>query len=299
MVSPRLLALPVAAILSAAAVACGFSPAPVQRSRRSATNAGPARKVSADATTPRRASDRSAAGRRWVTRRPAWLGERVLPRRPDGFGEIRPTPGILRRRRLPTIDVLPPPRSARFSATIRPVPRPVVERSTWRPNCPVSIDELSYVTMSFWGFDHETHTGEMLVNASVAQEIVGVFKRLFESRFPIEEMRVVTREEQHAPPTGDTNNTSSFVCRPVTLGSTWSEHSYGLAVDVNPFQNPYARGDLVAPERALAYVSRTWRRPGMVFEGDVATKAFAAIGWGWGGRWSSLRDWMHFSQSGH
>ena len=299
MVSTRLPALAFAAILWATTVACGSAGAPVQRSRASATNAEPAHKVPADPTNPLRASHRSVSVRRWVTRRPAWLGERVLPRRPDGFGEVRPTPRILRRRRLPTVDVLPPPKSARFSATIGPVPRPVVERSTWRPKCPVSLDQLSYVTMSFWGFDHQPHTGEMLVNASVAAEIVGVFRSLYESRFPIEKMRVVTREEQHAPPTGDTNNTSSFVCRPVTLGSTWSEHSYGLAVDVNPFQNPYARGDLVAPERALAYVNRAWRRPGMIFEGDVATKAFAAIGWEWGGRWTSLKDWMHFSQSGH
>jgi hypothetical protein len=36
----------------------------------------------------------------------------------------------------------------------------------------------------------------------------------------------------------------------------------------------------------------------MIFEGDVATQGFAEIGWGWGGHWSSLKDWMHFSLSG-
>jgi hypothetical protein len=234
-----------------------------------------------------------------VTLRPAWLGKRVLPKRPDGFGEVRPTPKILRNRRLPTVDLLPAPTTKTFRATITHVPNEVVKRSTYRQKCPVSLDQLSYIQMTFWGFDHLPHTGEMIVNATVADDIVGVFKQLYEAHFPIEEMRVVRREEVNEPPTGDTNVTSSFECRQVTLGTTWSQHSYGLAIDINPFHNPYARGDIVAPERASAYVDRSWVRPGMVIEGDVVTQAFDALGWGWGGRWNSLRDWMHFSQNGH
>lgn len=180
-----------------------------------------------------------------------------------------------------------------------PVPPDVVERSTWRPRCPVSLDELVYIKMTFWGFDHESHTGEMITNAAVGPDIVRIFKAMYKARFPIEEMRVVRRDEVNAPPTGDTNDTSSFECRQVTLGSTWSEHSYGLAIDINPFHNPYWRGDIVAPELATAYTDRSWQRPGMVLDGDVVTEAFAAIGWGWGGHWSSLKDWMHFSESGH
>jgi hypothetical protein len=161
------------------------------------------------------------------------------------------------------------------------------------------LDQLVYIKMTFWGFDHQTHIGELITNASVADQLVGVFRKLYKARFPIEEMRVVRRDEVHAPPTGDTNDTSSFECRQVTLGSTWSQHSYGLAVDVNPFHNPYLRGDIVAPELATSYTDRTWKRPGMIMDGDVVTQAFADIGWGWGGQWSSLRDWMHFSQNGH
>ncbi len=166
----------------------------------------------------------------------------------------------------------------------------------------MSLEELSYLTMAFWGFDREVHTGEMIVNASVDEQIVGVFKALFKARFPIEEMRVVTLAEQRAwntRPTGDVNVTSSFECRPATLGSDWSEHAYGLAIDLNPFHNPYLRGHLIVPELASAYTDRAWVRPGMAMEGDAVTQAFDAIGWGWGGRWSSLKDWMHFSQSGH
>ena len=239
---------------------------------------------------------------RWVTHRPKWLGSRVLSQGPSGFGIAKPTPPILRNRRFPTIDFFPRPTKRGFAAITRQVPKGVLNRSTWRAKCPVEPVELAYIKMPYWGFDHRRHTGEMLTNASVADDLIEVFHKLYRARFPIEEMRVVTLREQrewHTKPTGDTNVTSSFECRQATQGSTWSQHAYGFAIDINPFHNPYLNGDLVAPELAGAYLDRSWRRPGMVLEGDVVTRAFDTIGWGWGGRWSSTKDWMHFSQSGH
>jgi len=228
--------------------------------------------------------------------RPAWLGTRVLPRRPDGLGEVQPTPAELVDRRLPPPDLRPAPDV--FEATIEPVPDDVLERSTWTEDCPVALHELRYVTLTFWGFDDQPHLGEMIVHNSVTSDVAEVFGRLYEAHFPIEEMRVVAAHELDAPPTGDGNNTSAFVCRPSTGGSTWSEHAYGLAVDVNPFHNPYHRGDVVIPELASAYLDRDRDLPGMITAGDVVTEAFAAIGWGWGGGWNSSKDWMHFSRSG-
>lgn len=230
--------------------------------------------------------------------RPDWLGTRELPRRGDGFGEVGETPHELLDRRLPPREHLPPPATASFEATVVEPPDEVLERSTWRADCPVGRDELRYVTLSFWGFDGRPHTGELLVNRTAAEDLVGVFEVLYEERFPVEEMRVVTREELDAPPTGDGNVTTAFVCRPSVAGATWSEHAYGLAVDVNPFHNPYVRGDLVLPELAGAYVDREAHRPGMIRPGDVAVEAFADIGWEWGGTWRSSRDWMHFSAGG-
>ena len=238
----------------------------------------------------------------WVTPRPEWLGERVLPLGPNGMGVAKPTPPILRNRRFATIDFLARPKTTKFFAEVGAVPPEVIERSTWRPKCPVTVEQLAYIRMPYWGFDRERHTGEMIVNASEAQDLVGVFRALYRARFPIEEMRVTTLEEQRAwnrAPTGDTNVTSSFECREATGGSDWSEHAYGLALDINPFHNPYLLGDIVGPELAGAYTNREWRRPGMIFEGDVVTRAFDSIGWQWGGRWNSLKDWMHFSLSGH
>lgn len=231
--------------------------------------------------------------------RPAWtVGAHPLPLRPDGFGVVLPTPPELVERMLPTADLLPPPTSGSFESTIRPVPVEVLARSTWKPACPVSPYQLRYLTMSFHGFDDRLHTGEMLVNSDVAETVVAVFERLFAARFPIEEMRVVDAPELDLPPTGDGSNTSAFVCRPARGQTRWSAHAYGLAIDLNPFHNPYLSADLVLPELASAYLTRDRVRPGMVLDGGPAVSAFEAAGWTWGGRWSKPIDWMHFSATG-
>ncbi|HEU5470491.1 MAG TPA: M15 family metallopeptidase [Actinophytocola sp.] len=231
---------------------------------------------------------------------PVWqVGATPLPLRPDGFGQVLPTPQVLTNRSLPTVDRLPPPEGDRWAATVRPVPAEVLARSTWRADCPVAAADLRYLTMSFWGFDGRTHTGEMIVNRRVADDVTGVFATLFRNRFPLEEMRVTARPELDARPTGDGNNTTAFVCRPAVNLTRWSAHAYGLAIDVNPFCNPYIRGDLVLPELASSYVDRGNVRPGMILPGDPTVRAFAAIGWTWGGTWTSPKDLQHFSSTGN
>lgn len=221
-----------------------------------------------------------------------------LRRRPDGFGMVRSTPPALVNRRLTTTDRLPPPTSTSFTSTISPVPPQVLARSSWKPACPVNPSQLRYLTMSFRGFDARAHTGEMLVNADVAQAVVGVFKRLFAAGFPIEEMGITPEAELNLPPTGDGNNTEGFVCRQTRGQTHWSAHAYGLAIDLNPFDNPYVKGDLVVPELASSYLDRDWVRSGMALEGGPAVTAFEAAGWKWGGRWPGPVDFMHFSTNG-
>jgi hypothetical protein len=111
-------------------------------------------------------------------------------------------------------------------------------------------------------------------------------------------MRLVTQQDVDAPPTGDGNGTAAYVCRPTVGATSWSAHAYGLAIDVNPFNNPYRKGDLVLPELASSYLDRSWRRPGMVFPGDAVTRAFEDIGWTWGGTFRTVTDLHHFSATG-
>ncbi|CAA9264512.1 MAG: hypothetical protein AVDCRST_MAG76-2966 [uncultured Acidimicrobiales bacterium] len=234
---------------------------------------------------------------------PAWmLGSTPLPRGPDGKPLVLPTPAALRDRRLPTLDRLPPPApDAPYRSTVARIDDALAARmgTTWQPGCPVPLADLRHLTLSFWGFDGRPHTGELVVNASVAADVQKVFGRLFTARFPLEEMRIVEPTDVAAEPTGDGNTTAAFVCRPVRGStSTPSAHSSGLAVDINPFQNPYKKGQSVLPELASAYLDRAWDRPGMIRKGDVVTRAFSEVGWSWGGTWSSSKDLMHFSSNG-
>jgi hypothetical protein len=93
------------------------------------------------------------------------------------------------------------------------------------------------------------------------------------------------------------DNTSGFNCRPSTGGTEFSQHSYGLAIDVDPVENPYVDGDDVEPVAGRAYTKRP-DLPGVIHAGDLVTSAFSAIGWTWGGSWSSPHDFQHFSQNG-
>ncbi len=282
--------LTIVTLAIAASAGCGSSTAPE-----------PQPTAAAPAITTAPASPTSAAPSTSVVPPPdpEWVvGARELPLRPDGLGAVLPTPEVLTVRDLPTRDVLAPPASGDYEATIDPVPPDVLDRSTWQPACPVTAGELRYLTMSFVGFDGRPHTGEMIVHADVARDVVAVFEQLFAAGFPIEEMRVVAAQELDAPPTGDGNNTTAFVCRPAVGQSRWSAHAYGLAIDVNPFHNPYQRDDLVLPELASSYLDRSWQRPGMVRDGGPVVSAFEGIGWTWGGRWSQPVDLMHFSATG-
>lgn len=172
---------------------------------------------------------------------------------------------------------------------------------SWREGCPVGLDDLREVRLSFWGFDRQVHHGGVLVvHADHAADVVEAFRALFEARFPIERMEPVDAYAADDNRSMAANNTSAFNCRlRAESSTTWSEHAYGRAVDVNPVQNPYVSSSGTAyPPAARAYVDRSDVRPGMLVEGDAAVAAFDAIGWGWGGRWESPVDYQHFSSTG-
>ncbi|MGH3459791.1 M15 family metallopeptidase [Aeromicrobium sp.] len=229
---------------------------------------------------------------------PDWLFTRALPVTDTGFGEVRPTPRELRVRRFNLPDSVPPLPGEGFASRVDQAPAEVIARSTWKPGCPVRRDQLDWVRVTYRGFDGQRHTGELLTHEDVSADLVRVFRDLWKARFPIEEMRITEKRELDLKPTGDGNNIGSFVCRPRRGGTEFSEHARGLAIDINPFQNPYRRGEVVIPELASAYLDRENVRPGMIFEGGPVVTAFDAIGWQWGGRWRNLTDLHHFSRNG-
>lgn len=235
--------------------------------------------------------------------RPDWFGQRMLEVTATGFPAPQETPDIYVDRRLVSPDHLPPPPTDAFVSDVQPLPPDIVEVSTWEEGCPTTLDELRYLTVSYWGFDELHHTGELIVHRDVADDMVWLFEQLHANRFPMEEVALLDDEDvQQFHRHGDDNITAAYQCRATTGSSKWSQHAFGLAIDINPFHNPYlkdtAEGRIVLPAYATAYLDRGRDVPGVINEGGLVVDLFDQIGWEWGGRWNSLKDWQHFSARG-
>ena len=170
--------------------------------------------------------------------------------------------------------------------------------ASWRPGCPVGPGDLRRVVVSHWGYDGVVHEGQMIVATFYAEALLGVFRSLYDERFPIERMEPVAYFGADDNRSMAANNSSAFNCRTVAGTRTWSEHAFGTAIDLNPVQNPYVRGAFVSPPAGRSWSDRTSLVAGMISAGGPVVRAFAAIGWQWGGAWRSAQDYQHFSASG-
>jgi hypothetical protein len=192
-----------------------------------------------------------------------------------------------------------PAPSAAFQATIQAVDEETRARMigvSWKPGCPVPIDDLRIIEMNFIGFDGAVHSGgQLMVHRLVAPEVVEAFRALFENGFPIRRMELIENYGGSDDASMAADNTSAFNCRPVT-GTTdrFSIHSYGQAIDINPVENPYVRGSTVLPPAGVDYLDRTDVRPGMITKNDVVEKAFREQKFFWGGDFNPLKDYQHF-----
>jgi D-alanyl-D-alanine carboxypeptidase len=170
-------------------------------------------------------------------------------------------------------------------------------RHSYRPGCPVGPAQLRRLEVSHWDFAGRRRVGSIVVLAREARDVLSVFRKLYGARFPIRRLRPVDVYKGSDDASMAADNTSGFNCRFVSGTRRWSQHAYGLAIDINPVENPYIDGARVRPPAGRRYLDRSRRRPGMVVAGDVVVRAFVAIGWSWGGRWSTP-DYQHFSATG-
>ncbi len=186
-----------------------------------------------------------------------------------------------------------------FQASVAPVSAHELGRS-WHPGCPVGPASLRRVTVSFVGFDGRAHTGELVVAATVTGDVTTIFRRLYAERFPIRSMRPISVYGGSDDRSAAADNSSAFNCRyAVAAGpKRWSAHAYGEAIDVNDVENPYLLGSRAIPPAGKRYIDRSVVRPGMAVRGGALVRAFASVGWLWGGRWAGSPDWQHFSRSG-
>lgn len=184
-----------------------------------------------------------------------------------------------------------------FAASIEPVSAEQLG-SSWRAGCPVGPEQLRAVEVSHWGFDGAVHEGRVIVDAAHAERVIAALRDVYDARFPIERMEPVDRYGSDDQASMRANNTSAFNCRYVSGSTTWSEHTYGRAIDINPLVNPYVKGSTVDPPEGAAYADRSRDDPGMIHADDAVVRAFQRQGWAWGGYWSSGQDYQHFSASG-
>ncbi|MEM9203129.1 MAG: M15 family metallopeptidase, partial [Actinomycetota bacterium] len=189
------------------------------------------------------------------------------------------------------------PATPSFSSRVRSTSEAELD-SSWRSGCPVPVEDLRWLEVTHWDMNNQVADGVLVLHVDHVDAVISVFERLFDARFPIESMRPITDFAADDDASMRANNSSAFNCRLIDGTNRWSQHAYGGAIDINPLVNPWVRGDVVDPPGGAAYVDRTIDEPGLIRAGDVVTDAFAAIGWGWGGDWSSSLDYQHFSHNG-
>ncbi|MFI4918287.1 MAG: M15 family metallopeptidase [Legionellales bacterium] len=171
---------------------------------------------------------------------------------------------------------------------------------TWHEGCPVPFNELRSITLSYWGFDNKPHLGRLIINQSVATEVVKIFKSLYHQHFPIKQMEPMDLFKGDDDLAVLANNTSSFNCRAVTgQPGVFSQHSYGQAIDINPLINPYVKNNRALTTASDKYVDRHLPFPGKITKDSQIYKVFIQNGWDWGGDWYDVQDYQHFEKRAH
>ncbi len=193
--------------------------------------------------------------------------------------------------------------AATYQASIARITPSLRERmtSSRHAGCPVPWRDLRYLQVSHLGFDGRPHTGELVVAARHAHDVVGVFRKLYDVGWPIRRMRLVDSYRGNDDLSMSADNTSGFNCRRVKGSRKWSDHAFGSAIDINPVENPYITGSSIAPSgsRRFATLDRAEGADvpvGTISADDVVVRAFAAIGWEWGGAWAQP-DYQHFASA--
>ena len=165
---------------------------------------------------------------------------------------------------------------------------------------PVNADQLVYLSLRHVDFEGHECEGELVVHRQWGQEVLDAFIELYEAGFPMNSVKLMDLFDGNDDLSKKSNNTSAFCTRPVEGQSMgFSKHSYGIAIDINPIQNPYIKDGKILPTDGMIYLDRDDVRPGMIVPGSPVYEAFLSRGWSWGGHWRSLKDYMHIEKKLH
>ena len=180
-----------------------------------------------------------------------------------------------------------------------PIPPFIAEKISgvsFHYHAPFGHDFLKYLTVTHVNFDGEYQLGQLIVAAELADEVLEIFRDIFEARFPIHSIKLIDYFDALDYYSLAANNSSAFNFRYIAGTTNLSRHAWGKAIDINPVQNPYYRNGTIKPAIGEPYLNRYYVRPGMIVPGDAVYTAFTSRGWTWGGNWASPRDYHHFQR---
>jgi len=183
--------------------------------------------------------------------------------------------------------------------TAEPLPYHIIQQITgvsFHENQHFDYCHLAYLTVTHVDFYGYSRHGHIIVAASIADEVLDIFREIYDYGFPIAQMRLIDYYYALDYYSMAANNSVGFNFRYIAGTTTLSRHAWGMAIDINPIQNPFIRGDVILPVAGRYYLDREYVRPGMIIPGDVVYRAFTSRGWIWGGHWRLPIDYHHFER---
>ncbi|MBO5550823.1 MAG: M15 family metallopeptidase [Lachnospiraceae bacterium] len=167
-------------------------------------------------------------------------------------------------------------------------------------DCRISREELRYLRLSYNDFNGQTQVGEMVCSKKIAGDLIEIFRELYRNGYQIEKMKLIDDYGGDDDLSCADNNTSCFNYRTVAGSSSLSKHAMGVAIDINPFYNPYVTYpdgvQRISPPGSEPYADRSADFPHKIGPGDMAYELFKAHGFTWGGNWKTLKDYQHFQK---
>ncbi len=171
---------------------------------------------------------------------------------------------------------------------------------SFKEDCTTSRTDLRYLQVMHYNKEGEVCRGELICHRTIADDLLAIFKELYKARYPIERMVLVDEYNADDEASMAANNTSAFNFRYISGTRRLSNHSRGLAVDINPLYNPYVRWRngkrIVSPKGAGKYADRSLDFPYKITRNDLCYKLFKKYGFTWGGDWKNSKDYQHFEK---
>lgn len=168
----------------------------------------------------------------------------------------------------------------------------MIEKKVWSSECIIPLKKLKLLNLTHYNFDNRIEVGQMVVHSSKADSVITIFQELFALKFPIHTIRLIDEFEGDDELSMKANNSSCFNFRKIAGSDRLSLHAYGLAIDINPIQNPFIQKGNISPTSGKNFINRSNIKAGMV---EPIVKVFFKYGFTeWGGNWQEPIDYHHF-----